>query len=189
MAFGLLLPFRILQGVFALIVLSLSGYVARWYNEDTLTASPGQINFLIFLPCFSFFSIAYLEITPRFLSKLSHPIAHFTLEILNTLFYFAGFIALSTFLAKLLFCRGSVCAAARADAVFAAFGWVQWTGSAALLGFEMMKGRGSAAVGDDRVGVKSNGGGMKAWVGNIKGLRTDKNAKSAMREAKGNSPV
>lgn len=71
------------------------------------------------------------------------------------LFYFAGFIALATFLGKLLFCRGSVCAAARADAVFAAFSWVLWAGTSTILALELFK-----------------------------GLKTDKEAKVAMKETK-----
>jgi len=158
MAFGLLLPLRIAQGIFAVVVLGLSAYVAHWYDADTLTASPSQINFLIFIPLFSFISIAYLEITPRFAAKASHPFAHLAFEIINTLFYFAGFIALAVFLGKLLFCRGSVCAAARADAVFAAFSWILWTGSTVILALEIFK-------------------------GGIKGIKTDKQATAAMKEA------
>lgn len=157
MAFGLLLPLRIAQFVFSVVILGLSGYVAHWYNSDTLTASPSQINFLVFLPLFSILSITYLELAPRFLPKLSHPIAHFTLELLNLLFYFCGFIALSVFLGKLLFCRGTVCGAARADAVFAAFNWVLWTGSSALLALEVFK-------------------------GGVQGLKTDLKAEAAMKE-------
>jgi hypothetical protein len=74
------------------------------------------------------------------------------------LFYFAGFVALATFLGKLLFCRGSVCAAARADAVFAAFSWLLWTGTSAILALEIFK-------------------------GGFKGVKTDIQAKAAMKEA------
>lgn len=86
MAFGLLLPLRIAQFVFAVVVVGLSSYgmkelmhkrdvitdepaVAHWYNADTLTASPSQINFLIFVPLFSFISVVYLEVVPRFVPK------------------------------------------------------------------------------------------------------------------------
>lgn len=87
MAFGLLLPLRIAQFVFAVVVVGLSSYgmdkiiyqshlsltnesiVAHWYNADTLTASPSQINFLIFVPLFSFISVVYLEVVPRFMPK------------------------------------------------------------------------------------------------------------------------
>ncbi|KAG0647871.1 hypothetical protein D0Z07_5939 [Hyphodiscus hymeniophilus] len=164
MAFGLLLPLRLAQGFISVVILGLSGYVAHWYNADTLTASPAQINFLIFVPIFSFISLAYLEVTPRFLQKVSHPYAHLTLSILNSLFYFAGFVALSTFLGKLLFCRGSVCSAARADTAFAALSWAIWTGSSAMLGLELFKG-----------GLKS-----------LKGAKTDEIAQTAMdKETKG----
>lgn len=70
----------------------------------------------------------------------SSPYIHFGVELVNMLFYFAGFIALATFLGKLLFCRGSVCSAARADAAFAAFGWLLWTATSGLLAMEMFKG-------------------------------------------------
>lgn len=157
MAFGLLLPLRIAQFVFAIIVIGLSAYVAHWYDADTLTASPSQINFLIFVPLFTIVSIAYLEVTPRFAAQVSHPYAHLAFEVLNLLFYFAGFIALAAFLGKLLFCRGSVCAAARADAVFAAFSWLLWTGTTTILALEIFK-------------------------GGVSGMRTDRQAKAAMKE-------
>lgn len=88
MSIGLLLPIRIAQAVFAIVILGLSGYgtrdlynwhtaeelltyhiVSHWYNADTLTASPSQINFLVFVPVFTLISILYLEIAPRFMSK------------------------------------------------------------------------------------------------------------------------
>lgn len=43
--------------------------VANWYNVDTLTASPTQINFLVFTPLFTILSILYVEGAPRFLPK------------------------------------------------------------------------------------------------------------------------
>ncbi|CZS89345.1 uncharacterized protein RAG0_00749 [Rhynchosporium agropyri] len=158
MSANLLLPIRIAQGVFALVTMGLSAYVAHWYNNDTLTASPSQVNFLIFVSLWSFISIAYLEVAPRFMPKASHPILVLGFNVLNMLFYFAGFIALAVFLGRLLFCRGSVCSAARADASFAAFSWVLWSASSALVVMQMMKG------------------------GFVAGLKTDRQAKSAMKE-------
>jgi len=140
MAFGLLLPLRIAQAVFGAVVIALSAYVAHWYNTDTLAASPSQINFLIFVGLFNFLSIAYLEITPRFAPRASHPYASFAIEILNVLFFFAGFIALAVFLGRLLFCRGSVCGAARADAAFAALNWALWMATTVMVAMEVFKG-------------------------------------------------
>ncbi len=43
--------------------------MASWYNVDTLTASPSQINFLIFVPLFTILSVVYLEGAPRFMPR------------------------------------------------------------------------------------------------------------------------
>jgi len=50
-------------------IILIEAIVAHWYDADTLTASPNQINFLIFVPLFSFLSILYLEIAPRFVPR------------------------------------------------------------------------------------------------------------------------
>ncbi|KAJ9141894.1 hypothetical protein NKR23_g7543 [Pleurostoma richardsiae] len=142
MGFGLVLPLRIVQGVFAVIVLGLSGYVANWYNVDTLTSSPSQINFLVFTPVFSILSIAYLELAPRFLPRFTHPWATIALETTNVMFYFAGFVALAVFLSRLLFCRGMVCSAARADTAFASFSFALWAVTAGLKFRDLIKGGG-----------------------------------------------
>ncbi|KAB5585979.1 membrane-associating domain-containing protein [Coniochaeta sp. 2T2.1] len=126
MAFGLVLPLRIVQVVLSLVVLGLSGYVANWYNVDTLTSSPTQINFLIFAGLWSIVSVGYLELVTKFFPRASHPWAALAFEVSNTLFFFAGFIALGHFLSILLFCRGTVCAAAQADTAFAAFLFCTW---------------------------------------------------------------
>ncbi|KAI1083841.1 membrane-associating domain-containing protein [Whalleya microplaca] len=130
----IILGLRAAQLFFAFIVMGLSAYVANWYNVDTLTSSPSQVNFLLFSSLFTILSVSYLELAPRFAPRVSHPYAAMSLEILNALFYFGGFIALAVFMSKLLFCRGSVCGSARADIAFGAFEFLLWTGSAVLMG-------------------------------------------------------
>ncbi|KUI73994.1 hypothetical protein VM1G_09378 [Cytospora mali] len=132
MEFPLVLALRAFQGIFAIIIIGLSAYVVHWYNVDTLTSPPAQVNFLIFVPLFSLISIAYMEATPRFMPKFSHPWAVLALEVTNVIFYFAGFVALAVFLDNLLFCRGAVCGSARASAVFAAFNFALWGATAGL---------------------------------------------------------
>ncbi|EXF80165.1 hypothetical protein CaCOL14_000502 [Colletotrichum acutatum] len=136
---GLILPLRIVQGVLALVILGLSAFIANWYNMDTMTSSPSQVNFLVFVPLWSFISIAYLELVPKFAPRASHPWGAVAFELLNVLFYFAGFIALAVFLSKLLFCRGTVCAAARADTVLAAFEFALWAGTSLLMVKDVFK--------------------------------------------------
>ncbi|KUI57717.1 hypothetical protein VP1G_05051 [Cytospora mali] len=134
MEFPLVLALRAFQGIFAIIIIGLSAYVVHWYNVDTLTSPPAQVNFLIFVPLFSLISIAYMEATPRHLHQhaVSHPWAVLALEVTNVIFYFAGFVALAVFLNNLLFCRGAVCGSARASAVFAAFNFALWGATAGL---------------------------------------------------------
>lgn len=64
-----------------------------------------------------------------------------SLDALNAIMYFSGFIALAVFLSGLFFCRGTVCGAARADTAFAAFSWVIWTASTVLSATEAYKSR------------------------------------------------
>lgn len=76
------------------------------------------------------------------------------IELLNVLFYFAGFIALAVFISKLLFCRGSVCGSARADVAFGFFEFALWIGSGFFAVRDLMKtgfslgrgGRGSSSA-------------------------------------------
>ncbi|POS71083.1 hypothetical protein DHEL01_v210520, partial [Diaporthe helianthi] len=61
MGFPLILALRAVQGLFAVIIFGVSVYVANWYNVETLTSSPSQVNFLVFVSVFSLLSITYLE--------------------------------------------------------------------------------------------------------------------------------
>ena len=60
-------------------------------------------------------------------------------EVINVLFYFGGMIALAVFLNSLLFCRGAVCAAARADAGISGVMWLLFTATAVLNGMDTFK--------------------------------------------------
>ncbi|TAQ84918.1 hypothetical protein B7494_g6766 [Chlorociboria aeruginascens] len=161
MALALLFPLRIAQGVFAVIVLGLSASSTippLLDDQDEGHTDRPTINFLLFAPIFSLFSILYLELAPRFFARASHPYAHFALAAANAVFYFAGFVALSVFLAHLIMCRGSVCAAARADAVFGSFNFLLWIGTTLLLVSDIAKGgtRGIKADGQPKMTEKLN---------------------------------
>ncbi|KAI1376136.1 membrane-associating domain-containing protein [Hypoxylon crocopeplum] len=135
----IILGIRAAQLLFAFIVMGLTAYVAHWYNVDTLTSSPSQVNWLLAVSLFTIFSVFYLELAPRFVPKVSHPMVAMGLESGNALFYFAGFIALAVFMSRLLFCRGSVCGAAQATIAFGAFEFLLWTASAIIMGKELVK--------------------------------------------------
>lgn len=135
----IILGIRAAQLSFAFIVMGLTAYVAHWYNVDTMTTSPSQINWLLAVSLFTIISVLYLELTPRFLPRFSHPLVALGLETGNALFYFSGFIALAVFMSRLLFCRGSVCHSAQAAIAFGAMEFLLWTASAALMGKELAK--------------------------------------------------
>ncbi|KAK4644671.1 hypothetical protein QC761_306940 [Podospora bellae-mahoneyi] len=137
-----ILPLRAIQGVFALLVLALSSYVAHWYNTTTVISSPSSINFLFFASLYSLLSILALEfLIPRFVAPKTAASNYIALgvELSNVLFWFAGFVGLAVFLSKLLFCRGSVCQSAQADVAFAAAAWLVWIGSGVIMVREVVK--------------------------------------------------
>lgn len=133
MGFNILLPIRIFQATFSIVIIGLSGFVAHWYNANTAYLPPSQISFLLFCGVYSLLSVLYLGLISKLFPKTSNPYAVLSLEISNLLFWFAGFVSLSVFLSKLLFCRGSVCGAARADVGIAACLSVSWIVTVALL--------------------------------------------------------
>ncbi|KAI8630908.1 membrane-associating domain-containing protein [Xylariaceae sp. FL1651] len=133
------LVLRATQFTFAFVMLGLSAYVANWYNVDAMSPPPAQIDWLLFVSLITIISVGVLEGLPRFAPRFFHPYAAIALEIGNAIFYLAGFIALSTFMGKLLFCRGSVCGAARADVAFGAIEFLLWGATATLAGKEVFK--------------------------------------------------
>ncbi|KAE8444475.1 hypothetical protein EG329_000459 [Mollisiaceae sp. DMI_Dod_QoI] len=122
----------------SLLVLGLSSYVA-YENNQSLIPSSSQINFLIFSSSFSIVALLFLTLAPHFSPKSTHLFTALVIQVSISGLYMAGFIALSVFLSRLLFCQGSVCAAARADAVFAAFSYAVWAASATISGIEMSR--------------------------------------------------
>ncbi|PHH53712.1 hypothetical protein CFIMG_005261RA [Ceratocystis fimbriata CBS 114723] len=121
------LALRGLQAVLALVVLILAMVVSQFYNTRTEFSAPSQVNFLIFVPLFSFLSLVYLEVLPRMAPQLLYPFISFTVEGLNAVFYFSGFTALSVFISRLSFCLGSICTTARMAAVCGGIEFVLWT--------------------------------------------------------------
>ncbi|KAK3293392.1 membrane-associating domain-containing protein [Chaetomium fimeti] len=156
MSFSLMLLIRVCQGVFALLVLILSGFVANWYRTTTSLPSPSQINFLLFGAIWSFISLACIEILPRFLPRIPKPYIAAPLDLTNALFHLAGFAALAAFLSGLLFCHGDVCHTAQAAAAFSAFSFAVWSASAVLTCLEALK---------IKRGAGGGGGGVPAGSG------------------------
>jgi len=73
-------------------------------------------------------------------NTVSHPWIAMGLELLNVLFYFGGMIALAVFLNTLLFCRGTVCGAARASAGLSGVNWLLFLATTILNGIDLFRG-------------------------------------------------
>ncbi|KAK3680954.1 hypothetical protein LTR37_021010 [Vermiconidia calcicola] len=127
------LSLRIAQIVLAIIVLALTAYVANWWGGYWHSMSPSQINFLLFDAVWTLLALIYLTLVPwRFSETIAHhKFAILAVEALTTIFWFAGFVALAVFLSDRV-CYGHVCSAAKAAAVFGAFGWVCFAATTAM---------------------------------------------------------
>jgi len=144
MAFNFMLPLRIAQWILAVLVLALTAYVASWYNTSTLTASPSQINFLLFCGVWTaILAVPYLTLSPRFFPTAAHKFGILAAEVVTMLFWFAGFIALAVFLSNLLFCRGNVCRAAQAATAFGALEWVLFSATTIMASIHVVRTRGT----------------------------------------------
>ncbi|KAI0802342.1 membrane-associating domain-containing protein [Xylaria sp. FL0064] len=135
----ILLGLRVAQFTLAFVMLGLSAYVINWYNVDVMSPAPAQVGWLLFASLFTIISIGVLEGFPRFAPRFLHPYAALSLEFSNAIFYFAGFIALSTFMGGLLYCRGSVCGSARADVAFGILEFILWGASTVLTSRDVFK--------------------------------------------------
>ncbi|KAI1323819.1 membrane-associating domain-containing protein [Xylariaceae sp. FL0255] len=135
----ILLGLRIAQFTLAFLVIILSGYVANWFAVSAMTNPPAQVDWFLIASVFSLFTLGYIEGTSRLAPRFFNSYAAFALEALNSLFYFAGFIALSLFLRSLFRCRAGPCSAARADVAFGAFEFVLWAATAVLTGLEVFR--------------------------------------------------
>ncbi|KAG6067388.1 hypothetical protein E4U32_003840 [Claviceps aff. humidiphila group G2b] len=144
---------RLLQTLLAVGTLGVSAYVVNWHRTITSQTPPGSIDYLLSASIISMVSILYLEISPRFFRRVAHPYATLTVEGLNTVLYFAGFIAIAVHVGSLTLCNSTACRATRGDSVLAAAGFCAWIASATLTAKQMIVG-GSATqskTGDTQV--------------------------------------
>ncbi|KAJ5908018.1 hypothetical protein N7495_000700 [Penicillium taxi] len=114
-------PVRAAQVLFSLIVIGLTAYVvdvSAWWSYTSI------VNFLLFVGCWSaFLAIPYL-VALVYYPNLSNRYLVPAMEIVTTIFWFAGFVALGATLPPAAVCYGNVCRSLQAATVFSAFEWV-----------------------------------------------------------------
>jgi uncharacterized membrane protein len=125
MASAFALPIRIAQGFLALLILILMAYVVNnWANGWW---SPDSANFLLFCAVWTLLAVAYLVLSSiRF---HDHPIGHkfgvLAVEIVTTIFWFAGWVAFACLLGDLPASQWwTVKRVGEAAVVFAAIEWL-----------------------------------------------------------------
>ncbi|CAG8907291.1 unnamed protein product [Penicillium egyptiacum] len=122
MTFPWIYPIRVVQALFGVVVIGLTGYVVStfyygWSYSDT-------VNFLLFLGCWTaFVAVPYLAITPIWFPRLAHHYVIPAVEVITMIFWFAGFIAMGAMLPPPRWCHGSACSSLQAATVFGAFEW------------------------------------------------------------------
>ncbi|KAK8169368.1 marvel domain-containing protein [Phyllosticta citrichinensis] len=146
MAFNWLLPLRIAQAVFTIIVLGLVSFVSNWWTNHWFATSPAEINFLIFTSVWTLLVLGYLLIAPWKFPAAAHKFAVLAVEALTMLFWFAGFIAVAVWLDNRV-CFGTVCDSARAATAFAAFQWAIFVGTMTLAALHVWHTRSTAEKG------------------------------------------
>lgn len=140
MAFPWIYPVRVVQALFGVIVIGLTGYgpslqykipsikktnkslvVSTFYYEWSYSDT---VNFLLFLGCWTaFVAVPYLTIAPIWFPRLAHHYVIPAVEVITMIFWFAGFIAMGAMLPPPRWCHGSACSSLQAATVFGAFEW------------------------------------------------------------------
>ncbi|KAL5355447.1 marvel domain-containing protein [Aspergillus floccosus] len=113
-------PVRAIQVVFAIIILGLTAYiisVATGGYSDT-------VNFMLFNSIWTaFVATPYLAAGPILVPNFPHRWIVPAVEIITTIFWFAGFIALAAMLPPPRYCHSGPCNAGQAASAFGAFEW------------------------------------------------------------------
>ncbi|KAM0349678.1 hypothetical protein ACHAPU_003507 [Fusarium lateritium] len=133
------LSLRALQLALSAASIGLSSYIVHDYNQRSRNSAPSPFSYLMASSIVSIISVFYLTLAPLFVPRLYHQYAAVVVESVNTALYFAGFIAIAVFIGSLIMCEGTVCSAARADAVMAAAQFTAWITTTAFTAKELFQ--------------------------------------------------
>lgn len=118
---------HIVAAVFSIIELGLTGYLVSEYDGSYFgwhgSASPDRTNFMLFNAIWSLLVLAYVGLTPLYMTSLFHKLAALALEALTMIFWFAGSIAVAVMIGAPK-CGGSTFCASYEAAI--AFGFFLW---------------------------------------------------------------
>jgi len=155
MAFTWLSIVHAVAAVFAIIELGLTGYVASAFDATYWSGygygyggdrSPPVVSFMIFNSVWSLLVLAYVGITPIYMTSIFHKLAALVLNVITTIFWFAGSIALAVALGAPLNCGSNhVCGSWEAAIAFGFFLWVLFLVLTIVDALESLRSRGHNA--------------------------------------------
>lgn len=130
MALGFVPIAHIVAGVFSIIELGLTAYIVSVYDGTyengyywSGNASPDRVNFMLFNAIWSLLVLAYIGLTPLYMTGIFHRLAALALEVITMIFWFAGSIALAVLIGAPR-CHGNTFCGSYEAAV--AFGFFLW---------------------------------------------------------------
>ncbi|PGH33804.1 hypothetical protein GX50_03373 [[Emmonsia] crescens] len=127
---NIILGLRGAQGLLAIIILGLTGYVVNLNRGHS-----DEVNFLLFNSIWTLIiAVPYLVLSPLYIPKIAHKYALIAVEAVTLLFWFAGFIAVAAILPPSGLCKFSPgCKAMQAATVFGAFEWLLFVATTVLV--------------------------------------------------------
>ncbi|KAH8655263.1 marvel domain-containing protein [Xylariales sp. PMI_506] len=135
-----------IAAVFAIIELGLTANVASAYHGWLWSGSPPVVNFMIFNSVWSLLVLAYVGITPIYLTSIFHKLVALGLNIITTIFWFAGAIALAVAVGGPWNCGANTyCGSAEAAVAFGFFLWVLFMIITVVDALEALRSRGHNA--------------------------------------------
>lgn len=128
------LPLRVVQVVFAIIVLGLTAYIVDAYSNPWASWSPHSVNFMLFTSIWTLLAVVYLVLTPTRFPRAAHKFAILGVEALTMIFWFAAWVAVAALWgdwwkpAR----NGSVWGSGVAAIVFGAFLWLSFVATTVI---------------------------------------------------------
>ncbi|KAH6645516.1 marvel domain-containing protein [Truncatella angustata] len=132
--------------VFAIIELGLTAYVASAYSGWWYSYSPDRVNFMVFNSVWTLLVLAYVGVTPIYMTSIFHKLAALVLNVITTIFWFAGSIALAVWIGTPRSCAAnSVCGSTQAAVAFGFFLWAIFMVLTIVDALESLRSRGHNA--------------------------------------------
>lgn len=118
----LILPLRLAQALFSIIVLGLTAHIIDLYRgPQGYGWTPDSIDFMLFTSIWTLLAVAYLVLAPSRFPAAAHKYAIIGVEAVTMIFWFAAWVAVASWWGRGW--RGGVWGEGVAAIVFAAFVW------------------------------------------------------------------